>query len=322
MSAAALQVKLITYDQMIGHLSWAEAVEALRAGHLRPKAQVADIFLGPADATLLSRGAFIDGLGYGVKSVTVFDRNAAHGLPTIHGAMFVFDPQHGRLDAIIDSRLVTELKTAADSVLGARFLARPDSAHLLVVGAGTVARSLIKAYGALFSSLRRVSVWARRPEQSAALAREFDTGPVPVAAVSDLARAAAEADIITSATMARAPVLRGAWIGPGTHVDLIGAYKADMREADDALISGGSLYVDSRETTIGHIGELTIPIASGVIAAEAVLGDLYDLARRQIGGRRSANEITVYKNGGGAHLDLMIARHISEKIVTKSAPGA
>ena len=189
-----------------------------------------------------------------------------------------------------------------------------DSAHLLVVGAGTVARSLIKAYRALFPHLERVSIWARRVEQSTALAREFDDEPFSVVAVSDLATAAAEADIITSATMAREPVLRGAWIRPGTHVDLIGAYKADMREADDALISGGSLFVDSRETTIDHIGELTIPIASGVIAAEAVRGDLYDLVQGQTGGRRSDDEITVYKNGGGAHLDLMIARYISDKV--------
>ena len=305
--------RLITYDHMIARLSWTEAVEALRAGHLRPKAQVADIFLGPADATLLSRGAFIDGLGYGVKSVTVFDRNPAHGLPTIQGAMFVFEPQYGQLEAIIDSRLVTEFKTAADSVLGARFLARPGSAHLLIVGAGTVARSLIKAYRALFPHLERVSIWARRVEQSTALAREFDDEPFSVVAVADLATAAAEADIITSATMARDPVLRGAWIRPGTHVDLIGAYKADMREADDALISGGSLFVDSRETTINHIGELTIPIASGVIAAEAVRGDLYDLVQGQTG-RQSDDEITVYKNGGGAHLDLMTARYISDKV--------
>ncbi|MCT7378071.1 ornithine cyclodeaminase family protein [Chelativorans salis] len=310
-----MHAQLITYDGTIGNLSWTEAVEALRVGHLRPKAQVADIFLGPANATLLSRGAFIDGLGYGVKSVSVFDQNPTHGLPTIQGAMFVFEPKHGRLDAIIDSRLVTEFKTAADSVMGARFLARPDSKNLLIVGAGTVARSLVKAYRALFPGLERVSIWARRAEQSTALAREFEAEPFSVAAVSDLATAVTEADIITSATMAREPVLRGAWIKPGAHVDLIGAYKSDMREADDALISSGSLYVDSRETTIDHIGELTIPIASGVIAADAVMGDLYDLVHGRTDGRRSRDEITVYKNGGGAHLDLMIARYISENAI-------
>ena len=128
-----MQVRLIGYDDMKDRLAWAEAVESLRSGHLRPKASVVDMTLGPAEATLLSRAAFIEGLGYGVKSVTVFDRNAAQDLPTVQGALFVFEPEQGRLAAIIDSRLVTELKTAADSVLGALFLARRDSTHLLVV---------------------------------------------------------------------------------------------------------------------------------------------------------------------------------------------
>ena len=305
--------RVITAEAAAGRLSWPAAVEALRAGHRLPRAEAADMMLGPAEATLLSRGAFIPGLGYGVKSVTVVDGNAARGLPTVQGAMLVFDPETGALDAIVESRPVTALKTAANSVLGALCLARPESAHLLIVGAGAVARSLVPAYAALFPRLERVSVWARRPEQSAALARDLAGGRVPVTAVPDLATAAAEADIIACATMARAPVLRGAWVRPGTHVDLIGAYKADMREADDALIAAGALHVDSRDTTLGHIGELTIPIAAGVITAAAVRGDLYDLVAGRAG-RRDAREITVYKNGGGAHLDLMIARALAAAI--------
>ncbi|MFT3974106.1 MAG: ornithine cyclodeaminase [Amaricoccus sp.] len=302
--------KLITYDDAIGRFSWPEMVEALRAGHRGPRAEVADMFLGPADATLLSRAAFIAGVGYGVKSFTVLDRNAAHGIPTVQGAMLVFEPEHGRLEAIVESRLVTELKTAADSVLGALCLARPDSSELLVVGAGTVARSLVTAYLAVFPRLERVSIWARRTEQATALCRELDGGPVPVVAVADLAEAVARAHIVSSATMARAPILHGAWVAPGTHVDLIGAYKADMREADDALIAAGALFVDCRETAIDHIGELRIPIAAGVISADAVRGDLYDLVQGKAG-RASGGEITVYKNGGGAHLDLMIARQLA-----------
>ncbi|MHA6345347.1 ornithine cyclodeaminase family protein [Roseivivax sp. CAU 1761] len=307
-----MQAKLITYDDAIGTVSWADAVEALRAGHRGPRAEVADSFLGPAEGTLLSRGAYIPGLGYGVKSVTVFGANPAAGLPTVQGAMLVFEPAQGRLTAIVESRLVTEIKTAADSVLGAELLARPDSRHLLVVGAGTVARSLVRAYTARFPGLERVSIWARRAEQARALAAEFTDLAPEVAAVPDLGAACAEADIVSSATMAREPVLRGAWIRPGTHVDLIGAYKADMREADDALIAGGALHVDSRETTLGHIGELDIPIARGVIGAGDVRGDLYDLVADPAGARRAPRDITLFKNGGGAHLDLMIARYLSD----------
>ena len=306
-----MTVRQTTYDNAIDRMSWTAAVEALRDGHLKPKAEIADMFLGPATGTLLSRGAYIKGLGYGVKSVTVFDENAQKGLPTIQGAMLVFEPEHGGLEAVIEGRLVTEIKTAADSVFGATFLARHDSRHLLIAGGGTVARSLIKAYTAVFPALEHVSIWTRRPEQSRALAAAWPSGTFTVEAVPDLAEAAGQADIISCATMAREPVLRGAWIRPGAHVDLIGAYKTDMREADDDLISSAALFVDSRETTIHHIGEMMMPIASGAISEASVLGDLYDLAQRSATARRSLDEITVFKNGGGAHLDLMTARDIS-----------
>ncbi|XEU85653.1 ornithine cyclodeaminase [Tistrella mobilis] len=313
---------LLTYEACAGALDWAGAVEALRRGHLRPRAEIADIFLGPRTATLLNRAAFIPGLGYGVKAVTVMDGNAARGLPTVQGAMMVYDAETGSLRAVIDSRLVTEFKTAADSVLGARLLARPDSRHLVIVGAGVVATSLIRAYGAIFPDLERISVWARRPEQARALV-DAARGPAEAAGITarleaapDLDAALAEADIISSATMARSPVIHGARVRPGTHVDLIGAFKADMREADDALIGSSRLFVDSRATTLHHIGELTMPIKAGVITEADVLGDLYDLVPATAPARRSADEITVYKNGGGAHLDLMIADYIAATATT------
>ena len=302
---------LIRYEDVAPLFSWPAAVEALRAGHLRPKARVGDIFLGPSAGSLLSRGAYIEGVGFGVKSVTVFGGNPAVGLPSVQGAMFMFEPDHGALTAIIDSKIVTELKTAADSVLGASLLARADSETLLIVGAGTVARSLIHAYTAVFGSIRRIRIWSRRPEQAQSLARDVQIDGVDIAAAPDLATAASSADIISTATMARDPVLHGEWIRPGTHVDLIGAFKADMREADDALISAAKLFVDSRETTIHHIGELMIPIAAGVISADAVQGDLYDLITGKAHAARAPTDITVFKNGGGAHLDLMIATYIA-----------
>ncbi|GGB94647.1 ornithine cyclodeaminase [Marinobacterium zhoushanense] len=304
---------IISYDSAIDLVTWTGAIEALRAGHRMPKARVGDLFLGPSDATLLNRAAYIEGVGYGVKAVTVFDQNPAAGLETVQGAMLVFEPDHGCVSAVIDSRLVTELKTAGDSVLGAQLLARPDSRHLLIVGAGTVAANLIKAYVEGFPALEKISVWARRYEKAEALVEAMRALPldVDIVAVPDLADAVAQADIVSTATMARDPILKGEWVTPGTHVDLIGAFKADMREADDALIASSSLFVDSRETTIRHIGELKIPIEAGVISAESVKGDLYDLVQGKPA-RQSADEITVYKNGGGAHLDTMIAIYISK----------
>ncbi|MDP5308883.1 ornithine cyclodeaminase family protein [Paracoccus spongiarum] len=304
-------LQILTHDAVAGRLSWPEAVEALQQGHLLPPAEIRDVFLGPPDGTMMSRSAFIEGLGYGAKTFTVFDGNATRGLPTVQGAMLVFDGRTGSLTAIVDSPLVTEFKTAADSVLGASLLARPDSAHLLVIGAGTVAASLVRAYTAALPQITRVSVWSRRPDQAQAMVAGLHGIEADLAAVPDLQAAVGQADILSSATMARSPVILGDWVRPGTHVDLIGAFKADMREADDALMSRASLFVDSRATTLGHIGELMAPIASGAITADSVLGDLYDLVRPGARRRLSDDEVTVFKNGGGAHLDLMIATWIA-----------
>ncbi len=301
----------LSYDATIERLDWPGAVKALRRGHSLPVAQIKDVFLGPPTGTMMSRSAYIEGLGYGAKTFTVMDANAARGIPTVQGAMLVFDKDDGRLQAIVDSALVTEFKTAADSVLGASLLARPDSKHLLVVGAGTVATSLVKAYASVLPGIERISVWSRRPEQAQKLVAGFGDLGVDLAAVSDLQAAIGTADIVSSATMARAPVIPGDWVRPGTHVDLIGAFKADMREADDVLMAKAAVFVDSRETAL-HIGELIQPIASGAITAGSILGDLYDLVRPETRRRQSDDDITLFKNGGGAHLDLMIACWIAQ----------
>ncbi len=319
MTQNAFNPRILSYEAAIGQLNWTEAVEALRQGHTLPKAEIRDVFLGPPDATMMSRSAHIAGLGYGAKTFTVFDANAGRGLPTVQGAMLVFDKDSGSPTAIVDSRLVTEIKTAADSVLGASLLARPDSRHLLVVGAGTVATSLVKAYTAVMPGIERVSVWSRRPEQAQSLIAEMPGIKAELVAVADLRDAVGQADIVTSATMARQPVILGDWVRPGTHVDLIGAFKADMREADDALIARAALFVDSRATTLGHIGELMMPIASGAITPDSVLGDLYDMVRPDARRRLSDDEITLYKNGGGAHLDLMIASWIARVMARVTA---
>lgn len=203
------------------------------------------------------------------------------------------------MEAVIDSALVTKWKTAGDSVLGARLLARLDSKRLLIVGAGTVATSLFEAYSAVFPNIE-ISVWNRTKAKAKGLG---------VRVVDDLEAAVEEADIISCATMATDPVIKGEWLRAGQHVDLIGAFKTDMREADDLAMQRAKVFVDCRATTVDHIGELMIPLASGAIAPEDVLADLYDLAAGHAG-RTSAEDITLFKNGGGAHLDLMAGQEI------------
>lgn len=291
-------------------LHWPAVVDALRQGHRLPRPQLGDLRLGTGDKTLVNRCARIEGLGFLIKGETVFSGNAARGLPSVQGAALLYDDEGGALRAVIESRLITQYKTAADSVLGALCLARPDSRHLLIVGAGMVAATLAQAYDAAFPGLQRISVWSRRAEQAQALAERLGQLGSAVAAVTDLPAALGQADIVASATMARQPVLLGRWVRPGTHVDLVGAFTPDMRESDDALIAASRVYVDCTETVVDRIGDLTQPLQSGVITRDHVRGDLYDLVAAPAACRQSDAQITLFKNGGGAHLDLMVANHV------------
>ncbi len=285
-------------------LDWLALTDALAAGHDGPKADVADVFLYEGNNTLLNRSAWIAGLGLAVKCATIFPGNKAAGKPAIGGAVNLFSGQDGALEAILDFALVTKWKTAGDSLLAARRLARPDSRNILIVGAGTVGHSLYEAYGAAFPDAA-FTIWNRSPEG----AKAFQAQHPDVAIADDLEQAVRGADVITSATMSTDPVIKGAWLQPGQHVDLIGAYRPDMREVDDAALQRARVFVDSRETTIGHIGELKIPIASGAFRAADVVADYYQLNQFK---RLNDDEITLFKNGGGAHLDLMTSRYILE----------
>lgn len=284
-------------------LDWIALTEALAAGHSLPPAEVADSFLYRGQDTLLTRSAWIDGLGLAVKPAAVFPGNPDAGLPMINGAVNLLDDATGQLQAMVDFHLVTKWKTAGDSLLSARRLARPDSRHALIVGAGKVAASMIEAYRAAFPGIR-VTVWNRTASAAADLAARMQAE-----VAGDLAGAVAKADLIATTTMARDPVIRGEWLRPGTHLDLIGAYRPDMREVDDEALRRARLFVDSRKTTIGHIGEIQIPLDSGAITEADILADFYDLPSGAFA-RRADDEITIAKNGGGAHLDLMTARYI------------
>lgn len=286
-------------------LDWIALTDALAEGHERPRAEIGDTFLYRGEDTLLSRAAWIDGLGSAVKTATIFPGNAAHGKPAVNGGVNLYSDRDGTLAAIIDFHLVTKWKTAGDSLLAARRLARPDSRCILILGAGTQARGLHAAYSAAFPDARFL-VWNRTRANAERLA-----GDLPgITVASDLQDAMAEADIITSATMSTDPFIRGEWLKPGQHLDLVGAYRPDMREADDAALTRSRIFVDSRATTLGHIGEIEIPMQAGIITQDDILADYYDLSAFE---RRSDDEITLFKNGGGAHLDLMTSRHILDR---------
>lgn len=283
-----------------GVMTWAGLVAALEAGHLLPRAEIADLFLYRDRDVLLDRAAWISGLGSLVKVANVFPGNK--GLPTVNGVVALFDDATGVPKALVDFHLVTKWKTAGDSLLAASKLARRDSRRFLLVGAGTVARSMVEAYGSLFPQAE-FTVWNRSLAGAERMAAE-----VPGLAVAeDLEAAVRAADVICTATMSTAPLIKGDWLQPGQHLDLIGAYNPRMREVDDRAMAKARVFVDARATTLHHIGELIEPLASGAITEADVVADFYEMGAYA---RRSEEEITIAKNGGGAHLDLMTADYI------------
>jgi ornithine cyclodeaminase len=227
-------------------------------------------------------------------------------VPTINGIVNLFDDVTGELTALIDFHLVTKWKTAGDSLLSASRLARKNSRHILLVGAGVVARNMQDAYSSIFPDAQ-FTVWSRTRKTAEAMG-------LPVA--DDLQAAVRNADVICCATMATAPVIKGDWLQPGQHLDLIGAYTPAMREVDDTAMARARVFVDSRATTVHHIGELMDPIASGAMTEADVIADFYDDPALYT--RRSDDEITIAKNGGGAHLDLMTATYIAKAWANRS----
>lgn len=290
-------------------LDWPGLVDHLDRCHKAGPAQVDDSFLHDGAKTLLTRAAWLPGGVFGLKTVSVFPDNPAAGRPSVQGVVVVFDPVTGAPAAVLDGAAVTRWKTVSDSLCAARRLVRPDAKTLLVVGAGVIADTLLRGYRAVFPGLERLLVWNRTAAKAQALADDLRGEGLAVSVAADLEAAMGTADIIASATMARSPVLPGAAVRPGTHVDCIGAFKADMREADDALLRKARIFVDTRETTLHDIGELRIPLEAGTITPDAILGDLYALCRDAVG-RQAADEITLFKNGGGAHLDMMVADYV------------
>ena len=284
------------------HLTWPGLTAALEAGHRLPRAEIADILLARGEDRLLDRAAWIDGLGSLVKVGTIVPGNAARGKPTVNGAVVLFDDTDGMVRAMLDFHLVTKWKTAGDSLLSASRLARKDSREILLVGAGTVARSMVDAYRSIFPDAH-FTVWSRSRDNAAAMGHGV---------ADDLEAAVHAADIICTATMATQPLIKGDWLQPGQHLDLIGAYTPEMREVDDTAMARARVFVDARATTVHHIGDLMTPLASGAITEADILADFYD--DPALFARRSPDEITIAKNGGGAHLDLMTATYIARQL--------
>ncbi len=295
-------------------------IEWMDAAHRLGPPDTADSLVGPAEARLFVRSAVLPGEAMGAKVVTICPGNPALGLPSVQALFILFDGTSGTPRAILDATSLTYWKTAADSALGARYLARGDARTLLMVGAGGLAPWLIRAHRSARPSIAEVLIWNRTETRAGELAENLAREGIAATAVADLSQACGRADIISCATMTRAPLIAGDWLKPGVHLDLVGAYEAETREADDACIRRARLFTDFR-CSARDVGEFLLPTASGAMQERDLLGDLYDLARG-VPGRLTDNDITLFKNAGGAHLDLMTAQFLLHRLEQRpSATG-
>jgi ornithine cyclodeaminase len=244
----------------------------------------------------------------GVKLVSVFADNEAKGLASVQGLYVLFDGSNGLPLAAIDGAAITLWKTAANSALAAGYLARQNARTLLMVGAGALAPYLARAHCAV-RPIAQVLIWNRTIANAERMAAALARPGLTVEIASDLASAVAHADIVSCATMASSPVIKGAWLQPGVHVDLVGAYRPEMREADDEAIRRSRVFIDAWFTAGEHCGDICQPVAAGLLKREDIT-DTFQLARGERPGRTRDDEITLFKSGGGGHEDLGTAQHI------------
>jgi ornithine cyclodeaminase/alanine dehydrogenase-like protein (mu-crystallin family) len=249
----------------------------------------------------------------GTKTVTVFPGNLAKGLGSVAGTYLLMSGDTGEPLVTIDGHRLTLWRTAAASALAAKFLAREDASHLLLIGAGALAPYLARAHAAV-RPIRKVSIWNRSAKRAEEVAASLAGEAFAVEIAADRAKAAREADIVTCITLSQTPVLEGAWLKDGAHADLVGAFRPNAREADDDAICRARVYVDTRRGALQEAGDLVIPIANGIFREADVRGDLFELCRGEARGRGSATEITLFKSVGTAIEDLAAAMLLWKKL--------
>ena len=251
----------------------------------------------------------------GIKLVTVFPDNVTRALPSVFGQYVLLDGNTGRSLALLDGTMLTKRRTACASGLAARYLAPHNASRLLMIGTGALAPHLVRVH-AKVRPIREVAIWGRRPAQADALARQLAATlpaaigrPITVCAVADRKAAVGEADVISCATLSKEPLVEGAWLREGQHIDLVGAYTPEMRESDDKAVWRARVYVDTRAGALKEAGDIVQAIKNGTIDADDVIADLSELARGQQTGRLAGDDasITLFKSVGTALEDLAAA---------------
>jgi ornithine cyclodeaminase len=294
---------VLTYRALIDALN-----EAFRSGVVVPVRHHHTIPTAGTDATLLLMPAWNeDGERFiGCKIVTVFPDNAKAQRPSVYGQYLLLSGETGEPLAMMDGRMLTAWRTACASALAARYLAREDASHLIMVGAGALAPHLIRAHLSV-RPIKRVTLWNRTRARAVSLGFGIAVAGIEVDIAETLEEAVAEADIVSCATLAAQPLIQGAWLKKGTHLDLVGGFTPKMREADDQAVKRARIFVDTRAGAAKEAGDIVVPLRKKIIDAKAIKGDLFDLTRGKVKGRTSASQITLFKSVGTAIEDLAAA---------------
>lgn len=312
--AAAVEAAL-SYPQLVDVLE-----AAFRTGAISPPRHHHTVRLeGRPEATLLlmpawtasAPGAETAGRYIGIKQVTVFPDNSRLGKPAISGTYILLSTETGEPLAIIDAPMLTVWRTAAASALAARYLARPDASRMLMVGAGALGPYLVRAHASV-RPLREVMLWNRTREKAKTLKQKLVGTGLSVTVVDDLEQAARRADVISTATISSTPLIHGAWLKPGCHVDCVGAFRPDMRETDDEVVRRARIWVDTMAGGLSEAGDVVMPLKAGIIRESDIQGDLFGLARGTAPRRGSAEEVTMFKSVGASIEDLAAAIAVYE----------
>ena len=256
---------------------------------------------------------------FGLKIVSIFPGNQGTAYDSHQGAVLLFDPGVGSPLAVIDASSITAIRTAAVSGVATRLLARPDAGDLAILGAGVQAATHLEAMRVV-RNVRRVRVWSRDSGRLRMFVeRESQRHGIEIEAVSTPRQAVEEADLICTTTATREPIVEGAWLAPGAHVNAVGACFPAARELDTTAVVRARLYVDRRESALAESGDILIPIAEGAFEADHIVGELGEVLTRKAPGRTNVREITLFKSLGIAIEDLAAAHHVLHKAIAAGA---
>ena len=310
---------LIGHEALETALDWPDLIGQLRDWYRGKAVQAPDRQVltieqpDGTEASLLIMPAWVPGESIGVKVVTFFPENAAKGRPTINAGYLLFDGETGQMQAALDGDTLTARRTAAASALAADLLARKDARDLLIVGTGQLSLAVAAAHCAV-RGYTSVSIWGRSGEKAAAIASALAEQGLPARAVDDLETACRAADVISTVTASTRPIIQGGWLKPGSHLDLIGAFKGDMRESDDQAIQQAEVFVDLRAGA-SLAGDLSQPLQAGQITPEHIRADLAELCQGAHPGRSDDSARTVFKSAGMALQDLAAATMASDHTI-------